>query len=883
MSVRPSIPPRLADRFLNAFCRPELAEEIRGDLVEAWEEDLDEKGRFRANLIYWLEVILFIRSHVIRRRDPSRARGSVMWGNYTKVALRSMKRDKLQSSITVVSLSVGIAAGVLILLFARHELTSDSFHESVEDVYRIHRVEQRTRGGERASAGVSMPLAPELETTFGNVEAATRVRPGTVQLISQGSLFDQDVLHVDPVFFDVFSFPMATLGGDSSFLPLASQTGVVLTRNLADRLFEGDFALGEMLEVRISGRLEILQVEAIVESVPANSSIQFEMLLPIRMWPSYDAQVDQWVNFNVATFVRLRPGEERQSFQSDLDRFTSVRFAEAMDMFITSGWWQDREDAFELLAMPLQEVHFSTDVRPMVVETASASGLRILLAIGLAVLLLACMNFMTLAVGRSTARAAEVGVRKTFGARRSQLISQFWGEAQVMGLLSLGVSVVLVLLLLAPFNALAGTGISLTTLDATLVGQVLMLTVIAGLVAGAYPALVLSRFKPSNVLKGQSIGRVGRLFSRSMVVVQFAVSIAMIAGTFIIMRQVDYVKSADLGFAGDEVILVDLQADQVDVDTMLPRFEEALERQSDVVRVAASSFGMIGGGMRQVIEHEGNQLIVATTRVDEDYLEAMDIALVSGRNLSGERETDIEQAVLINQAFAEELGFEDPVGRMLPGYESAGVQIVGVIEDFHYESLHTPIGPMILHMSPTFSSHNYALVRIQPASLSAAMQTIESVWNELMPNQPFVANYLDQRLDQMYQDEERWGQIMRYAAFIAIVLACLGLFGLASLTVRQRRREIGIRKVLGASGAGVSILVSREFLVLVLIALVLAVGPTWLLAERWLQGFAYHTTVSADVFVITCGLAMTIAVLVVGGQTWKAAQTNPVTVLRSNQ
>jgi len=860
-----------------------LAEEIQGDLIEAWEIDREEKGSFRANLTYWLEVILFIRSHVIRRRDPSRARGSVMWGNYTKVALRSMKRDKLQSSITIVSLSVGMAAGVLILLFTRHEWTSDSFHEGGEDVYRIHRVEQRTRGGERASAGVSTPVAPELESAFSSVEAATRLRPGTIQVAVDGSLMDQDVMYVDPAFFEVFTFAMTGSSQASASMPLASGTGLVLTRPLADRLFEGGNATGQSLEVRINGTVHLLEVDGIVEDVPSNSSITFDMLLPFRLWPSYASEADQWVNFNVATFVRLMPGVEQSTFQADLDRMTDRRFAEARDMFITSGWWQDREDAFQLKAMPLSEVHFSTDVRPMVAQTASASGLRILMAIGLAVLLLACMNFMTLAVGRSTARAAEVGVRKTFGARRSQLIRQFWGEAQVMGLLSLGVSVILVAVLLDPFNAMAGSGISWRTMDATLIGQVVLLTILAGLVAGSYPAFVLSRFKPSNVLKGQAIGRMGRWFSRSMVVVQFAFSIAMIAGTFIIMQQVDYLKSADLGFAGEEIIVVDLQADQVDVDVILPRFEEALEKQSAVARVASTDFGIIQGGMRQAIEHDGNQHIVATTRVDEDYLETMDIALVAGRNFSRDRETDVSQGALVNEAFVRELGIEDPVGHLLPGYASADVRIIGVVEDFHFESLHTPIGPMILHMRSGFGFDSFALVRMQPASLSSAMQVIQSVWSELVPGQPFVANYLDDRLDQMYQDEERWGRIMQYAAFMAIILACLGLFGLASLTVRQRQREIGIRKVLGASGMGVSALVSREFLALVVVALMLAIGPTWILAERWLQGFAYHTTVGADVFILTSVLSMTIAMLVVGGQALRAAHTNPVTVLRSNQ
>ncbi len=869
--------PRLANRFLGWYCRQELAEEIRGDLEQAWLEDVNQKGRLRAALIYWFEVVLFIRSHTIRRKDPYRAASTIMISNYSKVAFRSMRRDKVQSVITLASLSVGIAASILILLYARHEMTADSFHEASEDVYRVHRIENRTRGGERLSAGVSMPLGPTMLEEMPEVYSTTRMRPGVVQIETDGILADESVVFVDPGFFEVFSFKPVP---GSEPAPLNRHDGVALSQTTALRLFGPREGLGETLQLRIAGEARPFIVEAILEDAPSNSSISFEILLPIQNWPSYEAQRDQWVNFNVASFVRFHPGVARERVQGQLDRLVDMRFAEAIEMFQSSGWWQQGDNAFQLLLMPIEEVHFASDVRSMVASTGNLSGLRILMAIGFVILLLACINFMTLSTGRSTRRAAEVGIRKTFGANRGQLARQFWGEAIMMSGLSLLAGLALVLILLPRFNQMAETGIALAMIDSTVILQVLILTLAAGLIAGGYPAMVLSRFTPSGVLKGQKVKRVGRWFSRSMVVVQFSVSIGMILVTLVMLQQIDWMKTANLGFAGEEIIVVSLQANQQDAGLTLQRLKGSLDNESSIMDVSASSFGMANGGMRQVITQGDNQLIVQTSRVDPSYLDVMDMSLVAGRNLSEDLVTDIEQAVLVNETFAAQLDFEDPIGQLLPGYEEDGVRIVGVVEDFHFLSMREAISPMMLHMSPSFGDFNFALIRLRTDRLSQSMGMIQNAWQASAPDQPFVAEFMDSRFDQLYRNEERWGRMMQFAAMMAVVLACLGLFGLAMLTVRGRMKEIGIRKVLGASSPGILALLSKEFMVLIAVSFFLAAPVTWWILQRWLDGFAYHMQMGPGVFLTTASLVAAVAFLTVAGQSWKAATINPARILK---
>ena len=802
-----------------------------------------------------------------------------MWGNYTKVALRSMKRERLQAGISVFSLSLGITAAILIVLFARYEWTADTFHEGLEDIYRVHRVEYRGNGDVKRSVAISMPLGPTLVSDLPGVESQTRLRPGSMQIVLEDGLADQSVLFVDPSFLDVFSFEQ--VAGNTGTALLTNES-IVLTRTLANRLFGEADPIGRDLEIRLASETRLVRVDAVLADPPANSSIQFQVLLPISLWPSYASQVDEWMNFNVATFIKVSSGANQFDLQQRLDGFTAERFAESIEMFQTSGWWQDRDDAFQLSLMPLADVRFSNGIQSLVAVTTNPSGLRILLGIGMIVLLLACVNFMTLATGRATRRAPEVGVRKTFGAHRGQVMRQFWGEALLVAGLSLFVGIGLVFLLLPQFNQLAGVEISMSNVDGVLIAQVVGLTLLAGLVAGGYPATVLSRFMPANVLKGQTVGRLGVSFTRAMVVVQLAVSISLIAVSLIMLDQIRFVKSADMGFDAEELALVNLQGSQVDSDQVYTRIREQLNGESSILATTSSSFGLANGGMRQVIVVEGKQLIVATSRIDTEYLATMGLSLIAGRNLSLDHPTDVEQAVLINEAFASELPYENPIGELLPEYEEEGVRIVGIVEDFHFASLRDEIAPMILHMSPSMGRQQYAFIRFRTDQVVHARNAIEAAWNAAAPGQPFVLEYLDARMDQLYEQEERWGRIMSFAALVAVLLACMGLFGQATMRVRQRMREIGIRKVLGASNAGMVSLLSREFYVMVAVAFVVATPPAWLFTQRWLDGFAYHTEPGIGVFALTAFLAVLIVAGTVAGQTWSAARTHPASILRSN-
>ena len=622
-------------------------------------------------------------------------------------------------------------------------------------------------------------------------------------------------------------------------------------------------------------------VVGVVADPPSSSSLQFEVLMSLRAWNGYDARATNWRSNNVATYVRLQDAERLTAFQPRLDTFTQRHFGGIIADYQEAGWWVPGDDPFALRLQPLEAVHFDTATLSMVARTANPTYVWLLGGIGLLVLLVACINFMTLATGRATTRIREIGLRQVLGAQRQQLMGQFWGEALLLSSIAAIFAVALAELFLPVFNTLAATSLAFQyTANAQWLLGLMGLVVVTGLLAGSYPALVLSGFRPTQVLQGRLRFTNGRAFTRSVVVFQFIVSIGMGICALIMLDQIDYMKGKDVGFADEEVVAVTLS--RVDEpEATLARFASLVEPQAQVQSLTGTSYGFNGDWSRTALIEDDLNLIAYTTRIDPAYLETLGMTLVAGRNLSEARPSDATDAVLVNETFVREMGWTDPVGQPLPGQpDSAQVEVVGVVGDFHFLSMHEAIQPTILHMDPAVGSVRFAMVRLNTEALGTTLAGLEAAWQQVAPNEPFQYAFLDARLDQQYRAEERWSRIVVYAAFFAVLIACLGLFGLATLAAARRTKEVGIRKVMGASVPRILGELSLDFIRLVAVAFVLACPLAYLAMDAWRDNFAYQSSLTITPFVLAGSTAILLALITVSYQAARTALANPVDALR---
>ncbi|HET6568969.1 MAG TPA: FtsX-like permease family protein, partial [Rhodothermales bacterium] len=512
----------------------------------------------------------------------------------------------------------------------------------------------------------------------------------------------------------------------------------------------------------------------------------------------------------------------------------------------------------------------------------------ILSGIALLVLLIACINFMILSIGRSTTRAKEVGMRKALGARRGQIMKQFWGEAILMGLVALLLGVLLAILVLPLFNQLTGRELSLgASLNANGVLILLGLIAIVGLVAGGYPAAVLSGFNPVAVLKGDVKSRGNSFFTRSLIVVQYTLSIVLIVSTIVMARQLHYMLNRDLGFEGEQVVVLHTyNVTDKEAPAVIERFRHDLLPDPRIVKIARAGYSFThGGDWNGWLDAEGNQRRAANFGIDYDYLDVMGMQLVAGRNFSREHPSDPTGGVLVNEALVRQFGIKDPIGYKLTGWNSWYVKepptIIGVVKDFNFRSLHEEVAPAVLNMQPDYYIGMGAmLIKISGNDVPGTISLLEKTWNTVLPGRPFSYSFLDDDMAAQYQTEQRWGKILTYSSLLAILIACMGLFGLATLSTVRRTKEIGIRKVLGASVSGIVALVSREFVVLVLISGLAAAPLAYYAMHRWLDTFAYRIPLGPGAFILAGLAALLIALLTVSYQSVKAALANPASSLR---
>ncbi len=773
------------------------------------------------------------------------------------------------SLINILGLTVGMTACFLIFLYVRFELSYDSFHPKADRIYRVV-CDLKTPSETLNIDGPSWAIGPHIVLDQPQVEAAVRIN-GDELLVRKGNVKFQEMksLYADSAFFSVFGFKL--LKGNPATV-LVEPLSIVFSQTAAKKYFGNEDPVGQT--VLLTGDGLTAKVTGLMEDMPENSIISADMLVSMstltrKFNPGID---DQWGNYGNNTFVLLKPGASATQLQAQLPAFLEKRNGAEMKKFNMYP---------TLLLEKLRDVYLRSTRDGS--KTGNINNVYIFSMVALFILLIACFNFVNLTTARAAERAKEVGIRKVVGALKGQLTAQFIGESVILCLIAFLFTLGLSALMLPPFNQLAGKTVSdgiFQHPDYLLILLIGALTI--GLIAGFYPALVLSSFKPVSVLKGRfSTGTRGILLRKGLVVAQFTISIALIIATIIVYNQMNYMRGQDLGFNKDQMMVINTNSDPAG-----EAFRNAVATLPGVKSVAMSSSVPGGGNMGAYseVENSKGEMQIANLAlyfVDFDYIPQYKIRMVAGRPFSRDFLTDTTQAIILNEAAVKSFGYSSPqqaIGRKFRQWGREG-QIIGVMKDFHYRSLQEEIKPLSMRIEP--KGVHLVSINLSTKQLAKTIAAIESKWNALIPARPFSYFFLDEYFDKQYRGEERFGKLFFNFAILAIIISCLGLLGLASYSTMQRTREIGIRKVLGASVPNIVNLLSKDFLKLVAIAVVIASPLAWLVMRNWLQDFAYRIHIAWWIFFIAAALATLIALITVSFQAIRAAVANPVVSLRT--
>jgi putative ABC transport system permease protein len=782
-----------------------------------------------------------------------------MFKNYLKIVMRNMQKQKVYSMINIFGLAIGLACCILMFLYVDDELSFDHFHKNIDRIVRIG-----YEGEFGRTARTPHLLAPTLLQSFPEVENAVRIKTLGRPVVLHGDekFYEERFYYADPSIFVIFTFPF--IAGDPQNALSAPNT-LVLTQETAQRYFGDRNPLGETLEVAGLGQFNITGV---VENVPRNSHFRFDFLTSYQTLALQDNRYfNNWDNLVTSTYVLLAK-------KADFRKFEASMLPLVKRHQIAEGNTNER-----FLVHRLKDIHFHATLVGELGPGGSLSNLRIFTALAIFVLLIACMNYMNLATARATRRAREVGMRKILGSSRRRLILQFLGETLLLSLLGFAVALLLVVIALPAFNALAQKELSLVGSPGWRIALLCGMVLVTGFVAGSYPAFALSRFQPVSILRGEVRSSIrGGGFLRILVVAQFAISIVLIVGTIIIFHQLEFLQQKELGFNQEQVVVLLMEDQQMRENTETIKNE--LRKHPKILQVAAASNVPGKGLMIYIYQLEGSSELVdcATYFIDADYLGTLEIHLLEGRGFAHELTTDVQRAFLVNASAVAHFGWENAIGKTVKWVGEKEGLVIGVVEDFHFQSLEQKIEPLILQIEPGY--YRYLAIRIDPIDISGTMAFIREKWEALDPNHPFQYSFLDETFDALFRQVEQFIRIFGYAAALAIFIACLGLFGLAAFATDRRTKEIGIRKVLGASVSQVFRLLSGQFAWLVLIAFVLGSPLAYLAMHEILQNFAYRINIGWWIFALASGLAFIIALATVSIQAIKAALANPVETLR---
>jgi putative ABC transport system permease protein len=796
-----------------------------------------------------------------------------MFKNYLYIALRNIKKHKGYSLINIIGLAIGMACCILITSYVLYELSYDNYHENSDRIYRL-KSDAQIGDNHLHIPKSSPPMAGYMVENYPEVLSATRLRElGNVPLrYRENQFYEGRIFYADNSFFDIFTFPL--LKGDPKTALKTAYTAVI-TEDTARKYFGDEDPIGKVITVDESVDFTIT---GIISNVPRNSHFIFDMLCSFETHAQNNPMsMVNWLSLNYYTYIMIQRGSDPGTLEQKLPDMITSNAGNILNAV---------KGELKLSLQPLTSIHLHSRLEQEISATSNIAYIYIFSAIAMFIMFIACMNYMNLATARSVKRSQEVGMRKVLGAHRAKIIRQFLSESLVTSSISCVIALLFVEVALPLFRAVSGIVLRINYIENPwLIPGLLGLTMVVGLVAGSYPAFFLSSFQPIRILKGSlRTGTRSAHFRGVLVIVQFTISIVLIIGTIITFNQLKYMKNKALGFDKEQILIISI-SDESTVESLAP-FKEELKHHPGVIYVAASSHVPGQTTYYNPFLPEGftrdEMFWMGQLNVDSDFIPTMGIELLAGRNFSLELQTDQIQSVIINETAAKRYGWEDPVGKTIGAVSNDGAiskrLVIGLVKDFHIESLHREISPLLITNNTEWL--NTLSIRVAKYNIPETLGFLSERWKQHNPMRPFQYFFLDDSFDAQYRADERLSKIFSYFSILAIFIACLGLFGLASYTAEQRTKEIGIRKVLGATISGIIKLLTKEFSKWILVANIISWPVAYFAMRKWLQGFAYRTNIEFYIFVLSAVIALAIAFLTVSYQALKAAKADPVKSLR---
>ena len=796
--------------------------------------------------------------------------------NYFKTAFRNLWRNKTFSLIKLLGLSIGLTVCMLIFLYTKDEITYDRFHENKGQLYRVIQTFQMGKHPSQTIGITNGIIGQTFAKEFPEVQQYVRINGVAVTTRKNNVVFTENPLFVDDNFLSVFTFPL--LEGNKR-KALHDPHSIVVSKDLAKKYFGTTDVTGKVMEVKLDTAFENFTITAVVENSPQNSTIKADMLIPYKFYEKYNSNIG-WVGGSLNTFLLVSEnaniGALEGKMQALFDKNTKDEIAKAEQ--------QDGVDIeIKLGLQPLTDIHLSRKAGP---DNGMSDGSKpayayILTSIAIFILIIACINFINLAVAQSLKRSKEIGIRKVIGSTRKQLVKQFLVESFVVSVIAFVFALLLTITVLPLFNQLANKKLSLSYLsDGYLYGGYFLLLITTSLIAGFYPSVVLSSFQPVRVLYSREklLGR--NYFTKGLIVLQFALAIFLIIGTIAINAQLSFLFHADLGYDTKNLVRLDIPVNNSS-DKLPGLFKNELLNKTGIVSVAARNGGRNISGAKV----DGKQIIIEYNKIDDRYLPTFKIPIISGRNFLPEYPSDSLGSVIVNENFVKEAGwkFNNAVGKTITFGESRGnrvVTVVGVVKDYHFLSLKDKISPAVFSMEPGFD-FGQIWIKIHPSNTAKTLSLLHSTFRKLLPYYPYSYQFMDDINAKDYEVETKWKLIISIASLIFVFISCIGLLGLVILSIEQRTKEIGIRKVLGAAISKIVVLISREFIILIAIAFVVSVPVGYYFINKWLQQFAYRIDIGWWMFALAGALVIAIALISISFRAFKAALANPVRSLRT--
>lgn len=801
-----------------------------------------------------------------------------MFKHFIKIAYRNLIRRKIYSIINITGLAVGMACCLLITYYVQHELSIDRYHTNFDRIYRVTHSFRNSQEGEKLPPPTPeqfqvwgcAPVGPALATDFPAIDKVVQFSSPIDLLLQNGPVRIQqnNLLFMDSTAFEVFSWKM--LAGNPH-TALDAPNSIVLTKSIAEKYFGKENAVGKNLKVNNN---DLFVVTGVMEDVPSNSHFNFSGLISMTTFRKWRAEIfDWWGYVDFYTYFTLKPNANIASLNAEIPNFLKRH---------------NTDKNYVIKFEPLKDAYLHSVATRQPGATGSLTNIYIFALIAFFILVIACINFMNLSTARSMERAKEVGVRKVLGALHSGLVRQFLSESVLIALVAASIAVLIAHFTLPLIGELSGKDFSAVHLFSwQMLVWVIIFTVITGLFAGIYPAWFLSRFKTMLVLKGvfYSTGK-GIALRKMLVIFQFTLSMGLIAGTGIIFSQLNHLRSHDLGFKKDQMMVIDFGSDNT-IQNKIETVKRALADHPSVSSVAASRAvpgEFLPNAYTEIQSPDGqmknNSPLIY--EIDFDFIPNFQIPLVAGRVYSREFPADSAKSMIINEAAARLYGYNDPADAVGKNFSQWGREgtIIGVVKDFNFRSLHLPVEPLTLRYGYPWSLGRISLL-LKSENIQTTISDLKKIWDREAPQRPFLYSFLDESFTKQYEADSHFGKIFSLFSFLAIVIACLGLFGLATFTAEQRTKEIGIRKVLGSSVAGIVTLISKDFIRLVVIAIVIAIPVTWWAMNQWLNDFAYRVKIGPGIFLIASVIAIFIALATISWQSLKAALANPVHSLRN--